>query len=82
MISGDSTSMASAFPFLAAAGLASRSSFLLHDFSKGFQSYNNRIPTTNAMLDMQTQSILNMFRSAQQQHQNLIEVRNKEPLQW
>ena len=68
--------MASAFPFLAAAGLASRSSFSQHDFSKGFQSYNNRIPATNAMLDLQTHTILNMFRSAQQQHQNLTEVRN------
>ena len=75
MISGDSTSMASAFPFLAAAGLASRSSFSQHDLSKGFQSYNNRVPATNSMLDLHTQTILNMFRSAQQQHQNLIEVR-------
>ena len=74
----DTTSMAAAFPFLAAAGLASRTSIShpgssangLHSSSSGVPS-----PAGNAMLDFHTQTILNMFRSAQQQQQqNLLQV--------
>ena len=63
------------FPFLAAAGLASRSSFPQQHFNNGLQSSNHKVPATNPMLDFQTQTILNMFRSAQQQHQSLIKVK-------
>ena len=72
--SGDSTSMAAAFPLLAAAGLASRSPFSLQNLSNGLHPSNTRVPASNAILDLHTQTILNMFRSAQHQHQSLIKV--------
>ena len=66
--------MAAAFPFLAAAGFTSRSPFSHQNSGNGLNSPSSRVPTGNAMLDFHTQTILNMFRSAQQQQQNLIKV--------
>ena len=70
--------MAAVFPFLPAAGFASRTP-CSHPNSSGnglhFSASRVPPPAVNAMLDFHTQTILNMFRSAQQQQQqNLLKV--------
>ena len=74
LFSVDPTTMGAAFPFLAAAGLASRSPFSHQSLGNGLPSSSARVPTGNAMFDFHTQTILNMFRSAQQQQQTLLKV--------